>query len=174
MSAHLRGVQRAHRTAPGALALVLTIGAVLWLAALLLVPAVAAGSLGLPLLTYDLLNQAAGHICHQQRERSFQMGGLQLAVCARCLGLYLGGAAGTLAAWTQGLSASSRSRRALLVAALPTALTVGLEWVGLWLPSNAVRFVSALPLGCTAGWVFVRTLRAEAKSATQDECAIIP
>jgi len=171
MSAHLRVT---HRIAPRALALVLTIGAALWLAALLLVPAAAAGSLGLPLLTYDLLNQAAGHICHQQPERSFHIGGLQLAVCARCFGLYLGGAAGTLAAWTQGLSASSRSRRALLVAALPTALTVGLEWVGIWLLSNAVRFLSAVPLGCAAGWVFVRTLRAEAKSATQDECAIIP
>jgi len=140
-----------HRTAPRVLALALTIGAVLWIAVLLLVPAAAAGSAGLPLLIHDLLYQAAGRICHQQPERSFHIGGLQLVVCARCLGLYLGGAAGALAAWTQGLSAPSRSRRALLVAAVPTALTVALEGVGLWLPSNLIRFVSALPLGSAAG-----------------------
>ncbi|MCA1561920.1 MAG: DUF2085 domain-containing protein [Acidobacteria bacterium] len=153
-----------HRTLPRALALVLTIGALVWLAALLVMPAAAAGSLGLPLVAYDLLYQAAGHICHQRPERSFHVGGLQLAVCARCLGLYVGGAAGALVAWSGALSAHSRGRRALLVSALPTALTVALEWSGLWLPTNLVRFASALPLGCVASWVFVRTLRAEANS----------
>lgn len=158
---------------PRTLALALTIGALLWVAVLLLVPAATASG-SLPSLTYDLLYQSAGHICHQQRERSFHIGGLQLAVCARCLGLYFGGATGALAAWTKGLSVPAHSRRVLLVAAGPTVLTVGLEWVGLWWPSNAIRFVSALPLGCAAGWMFVRTLRAEAKSGAQDECAIIP
>jgi uncharacterized membrane protein len=149
---------------PRTLALVLTVGAVLWLAALLLVPAVAARGPGLPLLAYDLLDQAAGHICHQQPERSFHIAGVQLAVCARCLGLYAGGAAGALMAWRRALSAPSRVRRALLLSALPTAFTVALEWLGLWLPSNMIRFASAVPLGAVASWVFVRTLRAEAKS----------
>jgi len=30
------------------------------------------------------------HICHQQADRSFHLFGAQLAVCARCTGIYIG------------------------------------------------------------------------------------
>ncbi len=65
-------------------------GALLWI--LLIVAA--------PLVTLE--NPAAGKyfylffsgICHQEAGRCFQYQGLPLAVCARCLGLYLGFIAG--------------------------------------------------------------------------------
>jgi hypothetical protein len=47
-------------------------------------------------------------------------------------------------------------------AALPTALTVALEFVGVLQTSNLFRALSALPLGASAGWVFIQSLRAEA------------
>jgi hypothetical protein len=53
------------------------------------------------------------------------------------------------------------TRTALALAALPTALTFALEFAGLAHPSNIVRAVAALPLGAAAGWIFVRSLRAE-------------
>ncbi len=39
-----------------------------------------------------------GVICHQLPDRSFHPGGVQMPVCARCFGLYLGGGVGVLAA----------------------------------------------------------------------------
>jgi hypothetical protein len=54
-----------------------------------------------------------------------------------------------------------RGRTALLAAALPTAMTVALEWAGVAHVSNATRALASIPLGLAAGWIFVRTLRAE-------------
>ncbi len=40
---------------------------------------------------------ALGWVCHQRPERSWQLAGKSLAVCVRCLGLYLGALAGVVA-----------------------------------------------------------------------------
>ena len=75
------------------------------------------------------------------------------------------GAAGALAAWfgvPRRKRAARRTRVVLVLAALPTALTFGLELAGLASPSGAIRAICAVPLGAVAGWVFVRSLRAEA------------
>jgi hypothetical protein len=74
------------------------------------------------------------------------------------------GAAGALAAWVgsrRRVAVPSRTRAVLVTAAIPTVVTVGLEMLGVAHPSNAARALSALPLGLAAGWVFVRSLRAE-------------
>jgi hypothetical protein len=62
-----------------------------------------------------------------------------------------------------------RSRTALAVAAIPTALTVSLEFAGLIQPGNVGRAVSALPLGATAAWLFVRALRADVEGEVRPE-----
>ena len=54
-----------------------------WLALLLASPF---GPIPLAALTYGI----GGFICHQMPERSFHLGGLQIPVCARCLGIYAG------------------------------------------------------------------------------------
>ena len=48
-----------------------------------------------------------------------------------------------------------------MLAAIPTALSVGLEWSGVVDPTNVGRALCALPLGATAAWVFVQSLRGE-------------
>jgi hypothetical protein len=73
-----------------------------------------------------------------------------------------------LAAWlsTRGHRAMLDARTARLVfagAAVPTIVTVTLEWLGLAYPSNLARAVASLPLGAASGWVFVRMLLTEAR-----------
>ena len=152
--------------APGTRALVLavalTAGSIAWLAALGLAVGGRAGGGGLP---GDLVYAAASLVCHQQPERSFHAAGHPLPVCARCLGLYLGGALGALLGWAGRPAASGRARRLLTAAALPTAATLALEWSGSSALSNVTRWAAALPLGAAAGWLFVRLLRAEARRA---------
>jgi uncharacterized membrane protein len=104
-----------------------------------------------------VLYVVGGLVCHQQAERSFHLAGSQLPVCARCLGLYAGGAVG-LAFWA---IAAPRARRvpapraaaALIISGIPTGLTVAAAWLGLGDPANIWRAAFALPLGTVAGWV---------------------
>lgn len=124
-----------------------------WNAAILAAPA--RGATGLSAATY----LAGSLICHQQPERSFNRDGVQYPVCARCQGLY-GGAALGVVAWmiAAGVRGAANGRTArllqptlvrtgLLVAAVPTAVSVALAWSGVWDGSNVVRAIFALPLG---------------------------
>ena len=52
----------------------------------------------------------------------------------------------------------------VVLAAIPTALSLVFEWGGLVDPSNVGRFLGALPLGAVAAWIFVQSLRAEAQA----------
>lgn len=89
-------------------------------------------------------------VCHQLPERSLYWGAVQFAVCARCTGIYIGAVVGT-AAVAAGRPPHERLvryvRPVLVAAAAPTAITVMVEWLGLWAPSHAVRLVAGLPLG---------------------------
>jgi len=141
----------------------LTLGALAWSVILLRAPyGLTSGNPRLVAAAASVYS-AAGLICHQRSERSFHLAGVQQPVCARCAGLYLSGAAGTLAAWLawRRPRVPRHTRMLLGLAALPTVLSVTIEFAGLAHPSNTVRAVCALPLGVVAGWVFVRSLRAE-------------
>jgi uncharacterized membrane protein len=150
-----------------ALAAILTIGAISWSAALFLAPYSLTG--GSPRLASAAatIYRAAGLICHQRPERSFQLAGVQQPVCARCTGLYVSGAVGALAAWlvSRRPRIPRRTRVVIVAAAIPTALSVALEFSGLLHSSNTLRTISALPLGAAAGWIFIQSLRAEAAEA---------
>jgi uncharacterized membrane protein len=139
--------------------LVLTLS---WSAALVAAPAVS--SVGAAGATTSALVYAAGSlICHQNPSRSFQSNGAKLPVCARCLGLYVGGAVGVIG-WMviAGLGTrprarsaqwSSRVRAVIIATALPTLVTVATAWLGWWDPANGVRALLAVPLGAAAGAV---------------------
>lgn len=100
-----------------------------------------------------------GLICHQRPERSFFWGAHQFPVCARCTGLYLSAATGLLG-WVV-LKASTRlgahpidpgrARTALVVAAVPTVISLASGTLGVWDGSNLTRAILALPLGAVAG-----------------------
>ena len=143
---------------PRLLAVLLTAGAVVWAAAV--AASAAAHGTGWSALVHDL----ASAVCHQRPERSFAVEGHPFPVCARCTGLYVSGSLGALAAWFGPGRVVRRSRDVVLLAALPTAATIPVEWLGLSPLSNAIRAAAALPLGAAAGWVFVRLLRSEERA----------
>jgi uncharacterized membrane protein len=106
-------------------------------------------------------------ICHQLPDRSFHLQGIQLPVCARCVGLYGGAAVGSAIA--AGFARRWLERRSLMltqsvklvatgVAAVPTLATFALEWGFGWPISNAVRAIAALPFGFAVALVVVSAL----------------
>ena len=105
-----------------------------------------------------------GVVCHQQAVRSFHLWDTQLPVCARCAGLYAGAPGGLLLALLLLPTPGRRGRRftpeelralrrLLIAAAVPTALTVAIE------VPNAMRAVSAVPLGLAVAWIAARAAR---------------
>jgi uncharacterized membrane protein len=107
-----------------------------------------------------LVYLAGSLVCHQLSERSFHVSGIQFPVCARCTGLYLGGALGMALffALPQWHLTFQRARAALLLVAIPTVLTVATAWLRLWDPGNAVRAAFAAPLGFVAGAIVTAVL----------------
>jgi uncharacterized membrane protein len=129
----------------------------LWVAAIVVAPLAVASPHATISRAAVLVYGAGGLVCHQRPERSFHIHGRQLAVCARCTGLYLSALAGGFFALALGAvtMSPSRARLWLAVAALPTLLTVGLELAGLVYPSNTTRMLSALPLGAVTAWLVI-------------------
>ena len=139
------------------LAAALTIAAVAWLALIVGAPTAAGGRM--PFMA-ALAYQMGSRICHQRPERSFHIAGTQMPVCARCFGLYAGGASGLALAWAFRRRWSSRVvKSSLFVAAVPIALTVGLEWLDVIATSNILRWFTGVPLGLVAGFAIVGLLR---------------
>jgi uncharacterized membrane protein len=99
--------------------------------------------------------QLFGAACHQIPERSFHFRGFPLAVCARCVGMYVGAAAGLLAypLLRRPLARTDAPPRAwLLLAALPTSLDFLLGVLGFWENTHASRFSTALLLGAASAF----------------------
>lgn len=147
----------------------LAFGAVLWVVVLIAAPVAAGREPADPAFRVAGAVYLFGRtICHQRPERSFHLNGVQLPVCARCLGLYAGAAAGAVLAWKRtrsdgslgagtGQRADGRggwdTRLVLGAAALPTLLTAIVELTGLSAVAGSVRFAAALPLGACAAWL---------------------
>jgi uncharacterized membrane protein len=132
----------------------LALTAVIWLALLILTPV-------LPVPIAGMLYALGSRICHQRPERSFHLFAAQLPVCARCAGIYTGAAIGSLLA----LSGSIRERlfpfspRMLLVAgALPTLITLIIEWSGAGAGGNDVRAAAGVWLGVAIAFVVGRAV----------------
>src|SRR5258708_24810051 len=94
---------------------------------------------------------AGAYVCHQRPDRCFWIHGRPMPVCARCSGLYAGAAVAAPLALVCA-SALSRRRARLLaaIAALPTAITWGIEIAGLAHSSNIIRAPPPLPPGFPA------------------------
>jgi len=149
----------------------LTVGAVLWSAALVAAPAILAHGPTALVPAAATVYAAAGFICHQRPERSFHIAGIQLPVCARCFGLYLSAMAGAVVGMIAAgaVPGAMRGRMILGATALPTALTFALEVLGLAHPSNMARAIAAIPLGAAGGWIFVKLLAGPAEEAVPVE-----
>jgi Predicted membrane protein (DUF2085) len=128
-------------------------------------------------------------VCHQLPARSFHLWAVQMPVCARCTGIYLGAVIGAVAArvapltrrptYTTGRGAIVGDGRAmvgdagdkvvvghrfsganwplvsLIIAALPTLLTLVYEWTSGHTPANGIRAAAGLPIGVVVAWLVV-------------------
>ncbi len=97
------------------------------------------------------------YLCHQISDRSFHLEGHQLAVCARCAGLYAGFALGVL---VYPLVRSLRrletpSRLWLLVAVAPTAIDWALGFFGIWQNTHLSRSLTGALLGAICAFYVV-------------------
>jgi uncharacterized membrane protein len=107
------------------------------------------------------LQRAFALVCHQQAERSFVLFGGSVAVCARCLGIYLGAAVGLV------VRVSRQSAWRWLIAAVALNLVDCLvEITGLHGNWMAVRFVLGFALGTTAAMLVIASTN-EVKIPTQ-------
>jgi uncharacterized membrane protein len=101
---------------------------------------------------------AAGAVCHQRPERSFQTAGVQWPVCGRLRGSLSGGADWRVR--RARLVAPRPARRSwFLLAALPTAVTFLLEWLHLAPITSTIRALAALPLGAAVAYLLVAAAR---------------
>ena len=139
----------------------IALSAIAWLGLLVAAPALSVPVAG-------VLYAIGSLICHQIPERSFYLHGFQLPVCARCLGLYAGGAAGSVAAVFVARAFTARQAPMVTaIAAVPTVITVAVEWGAGWPVSNVVRAAAILPLGLAVAFVVVRAVA----TLHYDECA---
>jgi uncharacterized membrane protein len=110
-------------------------------------------------LVVAIIFAAGSLICHQKPERSFFLDGHQLPVCARCTGLYLSAAAAFIGwigfkiarGWRPIAFAPGVAVRLIVLAAIPTALSLASGTLGVWDGSNTTRALLAIPLGASAG-----------------------
>ncbi len=96
-------------------------------------------------------------VCHQIAARSFSLAGHPLAVCARCLGIYLGFLCGSLFYPLKG--GFSRVRlpgfRLFLAVSTPIVLDTAANVLGLWSSSNALRLAIGFSWGGILPFYFV-------------------
>ena len=142
---------------------VLAVGAIAWFALVVLAPV---APVPLAAAVYGI----GSLVCHQLSERSFHWHGAQLAVCARCTGIYLGACAIAVVAplppssYVWWAATPARIGRLLAVAAMPMAATVAAERAGWWFPSSGVRAVTGALVGAAAAIVVAAVLAAEPRT----------
>jgi uncharacterized membrane protein len=114
-------------------------------------------SVHVPVLGFAL-QRGFALVCHQQPERSFFFFGASVAVCARCLGIYLGATIGLL------LRVERRVAVYLLIAAVAVNVTDGLaesaQLHGNWM-------VARFALGILLGTAAAMTVTASSQRFTQ-------
>ena len=100
-------------------------------------------------------------VCHQQPERSFFLFGGSVAVCARCLGIYLGAAVGLLMCVPRRVA-----MQLLMVTVTVNAIDWFAElagWHGNWM---LVRFALGVALGTAAAMVVAASLERPTQATT--------
>jgi uncharacterized membrane protein len=113
-----------------------------------------------------LVYRVGGVICHQRPERSFYLGAVPLPVCARCAGIYAGGAAVALVALVGcrlPACSSKKARAWLAAAAAPAALSLLYEWATGEAPFNIIRGATGVPVGAAVAAMVLALLLDEAR-----------
>lgn len=148
----------------------------LWLAALFAAPHALHADAGTPRRFAAATIYLAGRIvCHQRPERSFATDGHPLPVCARCTGVYAAAPLVILLALLLPAGRGRRlwdwtgTRRGILLAALPTAISVVAEWITGW-TDPGVRAATGAVLGFGGAGLVCAAMRMR----TQPTAAAMP
>ncbi|MEM6327077.1 MAG: DUF2085 domain-containing protein [Bacteroidota bacterium] len=112
-------------------------------------------------------------VCHQIPERSFAVGGVQVALCHRCTGIFGGAVLGLLAApflvrlgtevgrvVLRRVPPRRRAVALLLIALIPVTVDWALGATGLWANTMVSRVLTGTLLGATAGLLIGRAFLA--------------
>ncbi len=143
-----------------------------WLAAILAAPhALHAAPGAPPRLGAGVVYLAGRVVCHQRPERSFVTAGHPLPVCARCTGIYAavplacvlalampGGRGRRLWAW-------AGTPRGIAFAALPTVVSVAVEWITGW-TDPGLRAGTGAVLGFAGAGLVCASLQARPRAST--------
>ena len=106
--------------------------------------------------TASVLYFLFSRICHQIPARSFHLLGYSLAVCHRCLGIYVGLFLGCFADFPM-MHRSTRHRRIWVLGAIvPLALDALAPIAGLWTNNAASRFSTGMLFGTLISSLVVR------------------
>jgi len=100
-----------------------------------------------PLLHSPEIHALFRPLCHQQPGRSFWIAGAPMAVCGRCLGIYIGAAIGLL---VSGRKPGTWRLKAVLASLALLAADVLSEWLGLRPAWAAGRMLTGLLAGAAA------------------------
>jgi uncharacterized membrane protein len=106
------------------------------------------------MLTALAAYQFFSFVCHQEPARSFWILGLPVAVCVRCLGVYLGAATGALSRWGH----VAAIRAVMLAGGLNAADVLAEAW-GLHGNLPVPRFILGLALGFAMGALLASGLK---------------
>ncbi len=129
-------------------------GTLVWLAGIFLAPWLAArGASGAARFVYAVF----APVCHQIAERCYHLNGHPLAVCGRCLGIYIGFAAGLVVyPLVRGFSRLALPpARLFLILTLPMALDGAAGLLGLWRSPIGLRFATGFAWGTVLPFYFV-------------------
>lgn len=107
------------------------------------------------------LMQGFSTVCHQIPERSPTVGGVALAVCHRCYGIYWGlplAVLGFLALARWETPLGRHAPKILALSLVPASLDWGLGVLGLWHNTPLSRVFTGVLFGLVAGYYLARAL----------------
>ncbi|MDP2916017.1 MAG: DUF2085 domain-containing protein [Candidatus Aminicenantes bacterium] len=132
------------------------IGSLIWLAAIMLAPWLSSRSSGLSPFLYACF----APICHQIPSRSFELCGFPMAVCARCLGIYVGFLAGMVLYPIRRDFAGGRLPKTslFLTVSAPIVLDAAANVLRLWDTPNLLRFFFGFLWGLILPFYFLTGL----------------
>ncbi len=124
----------------------------------------------LPAEVQPVVRQCFAPVCHQLPGRSPHVGGVPIAICDRCSGIYLGLVGGVLSTgwdWTPWRTLGEYGQYVLLGSLVP----LGLDWIGpilgIWSNGPVSRALTGLLFGSiAASYVTDRLLRRVARTAS--------
>jgi len=133
-------------------------GASLWVVSLPLAAYAASSQKTSMAYAFALAMYGAGSfLCHQRPERSFHLWMTAFPVCARCAGIYVGGAFGAVTAFRHA-PALRRPVFIVMAAALPSLATLVYEWTTGAVPDNWIRALAGFPIGVATGVILLSAL----------------